>query len=138
MTQQNIVCRLFGNKDEMANPIRRECSIITPMSVFPNQRKLMVFQWSLSDSKSPRVSRTLLGILANLKNTVVWMVSSHPPISKTFMFLTNHLVTVPSAPIIIGITVTFMFHSFLVLKWGLDTYLSIRFPSILLCSQPGR
>ena len=40
----------------------------------------MVFQWSLSDSKSPRVSRTLLSILAVLNNIVVWMVSSHPPI----------------------------------------------------------
>ena len=38
----------------------------------------MVFHWSLSDSKSPQVSRTLLSILADLNNAVVWMISAHP------------------------------------------------------------
>ena len=33
----------------------------------------MVFHWSLSDSKSPQVSRTLIRILANLNNDVIWM-----------------------------------------------------------------
>ena len=36
----------------------------------------MVFHWSLSDSKSPQVFRTLLGILAVLNNVVVRMVST--------------------------------------------------------------
>ena len=36
----------------------------------------MVFHWSLSDKKSPQVSRTLLSILSDLKNAVVWMVST--------------------------------------------------------------
>ena len=36
---------------------------------------IRVFHWSLSDSKSPQVSRTLLCILAVLNNVVVWMVS---------------------------------------------------------------
>ena len=49
----------------------------------------MVFHWSLSDSKSPQVSRTLISILADFNNSVV-----------------------PRAPITIGITITFMFHSF--------------------------
>ena len=35
----------------------------------------MVFHSSLSDSKSPQVSMTLLGILAVLSNSVVWMIS---------------------------------------------------------------
>ena len=35
----------------------------------------MVFHWSLSDSKSPQVSRTRLRILAVLSNAVVWIVS---------------------------------------------------------------
>ena len=35
----------------------------------------MVIHWSLSDSKSPQVSRTLRSILTVLNNTVVWMVS---------------------------------------------------------------
>ena len=43
----------------------------------------MVFHWSLSDSKSPQVSRTLLSILAVLNNVVVWMVSTYPPTSKS-------------------------------------------------------
>ena len=43
----------------------------------------MVFHWSLSDSKSLQVSRTLLSILAVLKNAVVWMVSTRPPTSKS-------------------------------------------------------
>ena len=73
----------------------------------------MVFHWGLSDSKSPQVSRTLLSILAVLNNTVVWMVSTRPPTSKYSSPFNNSLVTVPKAPITIGIIVTFMFHSFL-------------------------
>ena len=72
----------------------------------------MVFHWSLSDSKSPQVSRTLLSILAVLNNAVVWMVSTCPPTSKSSSPFSNHLVTVPNAPITIGINVTCMFHSF--------------------------
>ena len=72
----------------------------------------MVFHWSLSDSKSPQVSKTLLSILAVLNNAVVWMVSTRPPTSKSFSPFSNPLVTVPNAPITIGIIVTCMFHSF--------------------------
>ena len=68
----------------------------------------MVFHWSLSDSKSPQVSRILLSILAVLNNAAVWMVSTRPPTSKP----SSTLVTVPNAPITIGIIVTCMFHSF--------------------------
>ena len=73
---------------------------------------LMVFQSSLSENKSPQVSRTLLSILAVLNNAVVWMVSSRPPTSKSSSPFSNPLVTVPNAPITIGIIVTFMFLSF--------------------------
>ena len=72
----------------------------------------MVFHWSLSDSKSPQVSRTLLSILAVLNNAVVWMVSTRPPTSKSSSPISNPLVTVLNAPITIGIIVTCMFHSF--------------------------
>ena len=72
----------------------------------------MVFHWSLSDSKSPQVSRTLLRILAVLNNAVVWMVSTRPPTSKSSSPFSNPLVTVPNAPITIGIIVTCRFHSF--------------------------
>ena len=73
----------------------------------------MVFHWRLSDSKSPQVSRTLLSILAVFNNAVVWMVSTRPPTSKSSRPFNNPLVTVPKAPITIGIIVTFMLHSFL-------------------------
>ena len=72
----------------------------------------MVFHWSLSDSKSPQVSRTLLSILAVLNNAVVWMVSTRLPTSNSSSPFSNLLVTVPNAPITIGIIVTGMFHSF--------------------------
>ena len=70
----------------------------------------MVFHWSLSDSKFPQVSRTLLNILAVLNN-VVWMVSTRPPTSKSSIPFSNPSVTVPKAPIPIDKIVTFMFHS---------------------------
>ena len=72
----------------------------------------MVSHWSLSDSKSPQVSRTLLSILADLNKAAVWIVSSRPLISKSSTPCINLLVTVPKVPITIDIAVTFMFHSF--------------------------
>ena len=77
---------------------------------FSYQRSLMVFHWSLRDNKSPQVSKTLLCILADLNNAVVWMVSTRPLISKPSSPCIIHLVTVPSASITIGIIVTFMLH----------------------------
>ena len=72
----------------------------------------MVLLWSLSNSKSPQVSRTRLKILAVLSNAVVWIVSTRPPISKSSRPFNNPLVIVPNAPITIDKIVTFMFHSF--------------------------
>ena len=68
----------------------------------------MVFQRRLSDNKPPQVSRTLLSILTNLSNAVVWIVSTYHIISKS----SNPLVTVPRAPITVGIAVTFMLNIF--------------------------
>ena len=86
--------------------------LLFPHKSFSHLLKLMVFHRSLSDSKSPQVSRTLLSILAVLNSAVVWMVSTRPPTSKSSSSLNNPLVTVPNAPITIGIIVTCMFHSF--------------------------
>ena len=72
----------------------------------------MFFHWSLRDSKSPQVSRTLLSILAVLNNVVVWMVSTRPPNSNSSSSFSNLLVTVPNTPMTIGIIVTCIFHSF--------------------------
>ena len=65
----------------------------------------MVLHLSLSNSESPQVSRTLLGILADLNNAVLGFHSF-------FSLCTNCLVAVPRAPITVGIIVTFMFHIF--------------------------
>ena len=72
----------------------------------------MIFHWSLSDSKSPQVSRTLLSNLVVLNSAVVLIVSTRPPSSKFSGLFSNPLVTAPKAPITIGIIVTCMFHSF--------------------------
>ena len=84
----------------------------------------MVFHWNLSDSKSPQVSRTLLSILAVLNNAVVWMVSTRPQTSKSSSPFSNPLVTVPNAPITIGIIVTCMFQSFFFNSLARSRYLS--------------
>ena len=73
---------------------------------------LRVFHWSLSESKSPQVSRTLLSILADLNNATVWMVSTRLLISKSSSPFINPLVTLPRAPFTMGITAIYMFHSF--------------------------
>ena len=64
-------------------------------------------------SKSPQVSRTLLSILADLSNAVVWVVSTRPSISSSSSLLAKLLMTVPSTRIIIGITVNFISHNIL-------------------------
>ena len=95
---------------------------------FSHQLILMVFHWSLSDSKSPQVSRILLSISADLNRTVIWMVSTCIFISSSSRPFTNPLVTILSTPITIGITVTFMFHSFFSSR-GKSRYLSLFLPS---------
>ena len=87
---------------------------------------MIVFHWSLSDSESPHVFRTLLCILVDLNNAIVWIISSSLLISKSSNSCTSHLVTVPSTWLTIGITVTFMFRWFLVLFQGPCTF-SFRF-----------
>ena len=86
--------------------------LLYSFETFLHQRLLMLFHRSLRDSKSLKVSLTFLSILANLNNVVVCMVSPPPPFSYFQVSIPILLVTVPRAPIIIGITVTFMFHSF--------------------------
>ena len=74
---------------------------------FLSQRLRLFFLWSLSDSKSLQISRTLLSILAVLNNTLIWMVSTRPLIFKFPRPITKPLGIVPSAPVTIDITVTF-------------------------------
>ena len=84
----------------------------------------MVSHWSLIDSKSPQISRTLLSILADLNNAVVRIVSVCPLISKSCSPSKNPSVTVPRVLITIGITTTFMFHSFFFNFQARSRYLS--------------
>ena len=72
----------------------------------------MFFHWSLSDSKSPQVTWTLLSILAVLSNFVVRMVSTRPPTFKSSSLFNNPLVIVPKAAITIGIIGTYIINSF--------------------------
>ena len=81
-----------------------------------------IFHWSLSDSKSPPVSRTLLSSLVVLNNAAVWMVSTRPPTSNSSRPFNNPFVTVLKAPITIGIIVTFIFHSFFQFSRKVDYY----------------
>ena len=77
---------------------------------FSYQHLPMVFHRSLKDSKSPQVSRTLLSIMANRNNDVFgWfllvILFPSPLLLVPILLLSRVVIT-------IGITVTFMFHSF--------------------------
>ena len=63
------------------------------------------FEWQ-------QLTRTHISILADHNNAVDWMVSTRPLISKSSSPCTNLLLTVPRAPIMICVNVTFMFHRF--------------------------
>ena len=79
---------------------------------FSHQRLPIVSHLSLSDSKSPQVSKTLLSILPDLNNAIVWMVSVRRFISEFPKPWINPSVTLPKAPITIGNNATFLSHSF--------------------------
>ena len=116
--------RIFQTSPPLPATLSAKIQRFTPFRVF--------FYTSLSDYKSPQVSRTLLSIQANL-SAVVWIVSSRPLISKSFRPCANPLVTAPRRPITSSTTVTFMLHSFFNSLKGRGTYLSFHFLSILLC-----
>ena len=79
---------------------------------FSHSAELVVFLGSLSDSRSSQGTRTFLSILADLNNAIVWVFLILALIFNSFNPLNKPLMTVPSAPATIGITVTFMFHRF--------------------------
>ena len=72
----------------------------------------MVSHWNLKDNNSSQVLRTLLSILADLNNTLVWIVSTRPLLSMSSCRHFNPLVTVHRAPFTIGITVYFHVQQF--------------------------
>ena len=67
------------------------------------------------------------------------MVSTRPLNSNSSSPFNDPLVTVPKAPITIGIIFTFMFHIFFSIpSQSPGTYPSFHFPSVLFCGQPGQ
>ena len=96
----------------------------------------MVSHWSLSDSKSLQVSRSLFRILSNLKYGAIWVVATYPLISKSSRLFINPLGVVSSTPITIGITVNFMFYSFCSLSRSRFLSLFSLFLKFSLCGQP--
>ena len=111
---------------------------LTPLRVFPTSLSRW-FLIEISVTANLLVSRTLLSILADLNNVVVWIVSTRPLISQSSSPFTNPLVTVPRVPIIIVITVTFMFHGFSQFpNKGRNTNPSFHFLSVLLRGQSGQ
>ena len=70
------------------------------------------FPLILNVSKSPQVTKTLLGIQADFIWVVVWMILILSIISSSSYFFSRYLVTVPRAQSTSGITVTNMFHNF--------------------------
>ena len=102
---------------------------------FSYQLRLIVFHWSLNVSKSPKVFITLLHILADLNNAVVWMVSILPLISNFSCLSFKLSGTFPSALTTIGITVILIFHSFFSFaaksKYLFFFSLSFIFPSVV-------
>ena len=71
--------------------VRAFLFIILVLARFSHQRLLVGFQWSLSDSKSPQVSKDFLSIQAGLSNVLVWMVSILPLISNSSCLFSNLL-----------------------------------------------
>ena len=70
--------------------------IIILLTSFSHQRYLIVFHWSLCDSKYLQIG-TLFSIPIDLNNAVMWIVSIHPPISNSAIPLSKQLETFPSA-----------------------------------------
>ena len=97
----------------------------------------MAFLRSLSDSKSPKVCRTLVNILTDLNNAILWMIFT-PLLSWYFQVFQSHYqsfgVIVPKTTITIGITSPSCSIVVLVFLQSLDIYLSFNF----LCGLPGR
>ena len=97
----------------------------------------MASHWSLSDWMSSQVSRSPLSILADIYKALVCIVSTRLLISKSSSLCINRLVTkntnynwyyfLNNVPQI-----------FLIPSQGSGIYLSFRFLSYLLCSQPGQ
>ena len=78
---------------------------------------------------------TLLSMIADFNNVVVWMVSICP-ISDSFSLFSKSLGTFLTAPTIIGIPLTFILYSFFFHQQGPSIYISFRYLTFSLCGPP--
>ena len=101
---------------------------------FSHQLTLMVFHWSLSDSKFPQVSRTRLRILAVHSNGVVWIVSNRPPTSKSYRPFNNPFVNLPKAPL----TISKNRYVHVLQLFQFSRKVEVLIPPDLFCGQPGQ
>ena len=110
---------------------------ISLLANFLHQIWLVVFLWSLSDNKSPQVSRTILNIISYDNNVAVWIISIlslifnisslFPSIWEPFQVHQLQLVSLPSHSCALG-----FFNS-------LSIFLSFSFFfKFLFCSPPKR
>ena len=99
--------------------------------------KLLVFHWSLSNSKSPQIFSPFLNIMVDLSNAGVWRVLTHPLISSSSSSLTKPLGTVPWMLIITGMTITFMLHNF-ISSLARSKYLSLYLFSLIFTLRSAR
>ena len=67
-----------------------------------------ILAWSVRDSKSLQLSRTLLSCLADLSIGMIWTVSILSLISSSPILLSRFSVIVPSTPCMINISTTFL------------------------------
>ena len=58
-----------------------------PLPTEPIDGARLVLRWNLKDIKSPRVSRILLSILADLNNASFWIVLICPPVVSILILL---------------------------------------------------
>ena len=84
--------------------------IILLLESFSHQGQLMAFPWSLNNNMSPQVSRTLHRILAHTPKCC--SLDCLPSTCYFQVLQSFYPSSVSRAPKKVGITVTYMFHSF--------------------------
>ena len=98
-------------------------NIISLFARSSHQRSLMVFHWSLSDSKSPGLFSVFWPISIMMWCWWSQFILRFPTVPVAFPRLWG---TIPNAPVTGDITVTLIFHDFLI-SLTRAKYLSIRF-----------
>ena len=101
---------------------------------FSHQRELVVFRWSLSDSKSLQVSRGLLSIPADFNNAVVWGISTRPLIIIIIVVVVVAVVVDAAAVIVVVVSALSSFSQqcwSMVSHWSLSDSKSPGFFSVI-------